>query len=104
MQGQLEHTERVLVLDLQVRDRGATEMAVTARPDNKFAEAVAEIQLSSRILGRESLVVVDMPSKDNIGAVIIKGLPEGLSKGVASADTEPRFMPVREYVAALMRG
>src|SRR5436309_1207748 len=79
-------------------------MAETACPDDKLADAVADIERAGRILRRETFVVMHMSTQDYVGAVIVQRLPERLCETVASTYAETRLMPVGEHVAALMRG
>src|SRR5438270_9576060 len=105
MKAELQYAEGVGVAHLAV-GLGSLEpvVALPAGPDDDLADAASGIGLAPRSLGGEPLVDVSVGRENDIGAVLVEGVPErphlrGVAVGVIG--DESGLVPVGE--GALVR-
>ncbi len=108
-EGQLKDSERVCVSHLTV-GLGISKDAMrilSAGTDDEFSNAVGEIKLSIRVLGREAFIIVVVAVDNNVRVGRIQVLPEQAHLRVVSvflAGTEKWVMPKGDGAGARMGG
>src|SRR3970040_602296 len=70
----------------------------TPRPHHELSDATRCVEVPARVLGGEPLVEMIVTVEDNICAVVVEGLVEGLDRRVVAVQSgaEQRVVPVGE--------
>src|SRR5918995_3960393 len=86
---ELQHTGGVDLLGLHARLVRALLRAArrTARPHDELADAPCRRTFTTGGYAGEALVAVGIPIKDDLGVMVVKGVPEGLDLGAIVACT-----------------